>query len=715
MTKIASTLSAVTLAGSIAYVLSSTQALAMAPPPAPPPNSDYVFMQFVAHEDDDTLFMNPDLENFLGAGYTTITVVLTGGEADGTVSESYPGCPSPPAESRSTFAASRQAGMRAAYAQMAGEPNVWTRTWLWLNGDNWAELDSLGGGTQVELIFLDLPDGGDDGVDGTAGCGGALACLYSELGAASFGTIAVDGAPQPSSTYARADLVSALNQLLRKYQPDVVRTLDPEPYQRYSVIAPGQASYAVGYDNLDHTATALFVNEALAQYPFIYQAQYYKGYSIAYHEGNLGASEYARKVATFDRYMSSGFTPYDPNALFYTCEQEEMGTYAGPDGAGSYPAWFGATYERYPGSSTWLTALPSGNLAAFAVLGRQLVSWQETTPGGSWVGPTPLGGGPLSPHVSTATLPSGDLAVFALQIPASDLAAGVEPSIVYDVLSASSSTWSGWTSLGNPADASPGVCGAGMLAPCRWTGEPVAAVDGAGNLVVFARNSEGHLSARVQQGGVFQPWQTMPDPVASGYDVLDGLAAITADDGTVHVFASTYQGIIVHAFQTAPGQATFAADIGGFPAGYPTGTAASAPTVTKNQDGRLQVFWHDAGTADVMTSWEEVGGGWAGAWDLGNTGTGGTGPIAAMRRTSGEILIFARNGYGGVSANWQASINAGFVGWSDLQNQVPAYPAGATDANGNAVVAIVGVDLGLHVRREHGGLGAFGGWTRQGN
>jgi hypothetical protein len=116
-----------------------------------------------------------------------------------------------------------------------------------------------------------------------------------------------------------------------------------------------------------------------------------------------------------------------------------------------------------------------------------------------------------------------------------------------------------------------------------------------------------------------------------------------------------------------------------------------------------------------MTAYQLVGGGWSGAIDLGNTGSGGIGPITAMRRTSGQIMLFARNGYDGVSATWQGAINSSFVGWTDLQNQFPAYPAAATDANGHGVVAGVGVDGRLYIRREVSGVGSFGAWTVAGD
>src|ERR1700748_3446280 len=125
-----------------------------------PINSGFTMMQFVGHEDDDTLFMNPDLQNFLGAGYGTVTVVLTAGEADATVTDSSPGCAAPVPEGRFVYAHHREDGMRAAYAHMAGLPDLWNRGAYNVNG-RLIEIDALQGAAQIQLIFLNLPDGGD--------------------------------------------------------------------------------------------------------------------------------------------------------------------------------------------------------------------------------------------------------------------------------------------------------------------------------------------------------------------------------------------------------------------------------------------------------------------------------------------------------------------------------------------------------------------------
>ena len=61
-------------------------------------------LRIVAHQDDELLFMNPDLLESLHAGHCVRTVYLTAGDAGKGVA----------------YASTRDAGMRAVYAEMAG-------------------------------------------------------------------------------------------------------------------------------------------------------------------------------------------------------------------------------------------------------------------------------------------------------------------------------------------------------------------------------------------------------------------------------------------------------------------------------------------------------------------------------------------------------------------------------------------------------------------
>ena len=98
-------------------------------------------LEVVAHQDDDFLFMNPDVQNAIWEGLPTVTVYMTAGEAVGTA----PRCPG--ALCPGAIAADRQHGIRAAYAQMdglspdagGGYESYWNRA-LWRpDGVHWVE------------------------------------------------------------------------------------------------------------------------------------------------------------------------------------------------------------------------------------------------------------------------------------------------------------------------------------------------------------------------------------------------------------------------------------------------------------------------------------------------------------------------------------------------------------------------------------------------
>ena len=74
-------------------------------------------LEIVAHQDDDFLFMNPDVQNQISEGLQTVTVYMTAGESVGNAID-Y--CQITPCPGR--LALDRQQGIRAAYAQMDGLP-----------------------------------------------------------------------------------------------------------------------------------------------------------------------------------------------------------------------------------------------------------------------------------------------------------------------------------------------------------------------------------------------------------------------------------------------------------------------------------------------------------------------------------------------------------------------------------------------------------------
>jgi LmbE family N-acetylglucosaminyl deacetylase len=105
-------------------------------------------MNVVAHPDDDLLFLSPDLLHQVRSGKCVRTVYITAGERGGHLGRLQ----------------SRESGVEAAYAQMAGVANSWTTTDAGVPGHR-MPLVTLTGRPTVSLVFMRLPEGfwGDRG------------------------------------------------------------------------------------------------------------------------------------------------------------------------------------------------------------------------------------------------------------------------------------------------------------------------------------------------------------------------------------------------------------------------------------------------------------------------------------------------------------------------------------------------------------------------
>lgn len=635
-----------------------------------------VFMQIGAHPDDDLLFMNPDMMNTIGAGNGTVTIIMTAAEAGGGVD----GTP------KAQFAFQRQEGLRAAYAYMAGVANSWGRSALWVV-DHWVEYDTLFPAPQIHLLFINLPDGGDpDNMN-------SLLTLYNDSTAVRY-TFPPDGSTVITPYgYTKATLRRTVLELFKTFQPTFIRTLDPQPplicggYDQY-----GNCTEWLHDDEPDHINTARFVDLALQDYhgpqgSRFYGTFYYKGLPIADQRGNLGANDYTRKRSVCDIYKQ-----FDVNFRYYE---------------NAYAGLFGGTYERYGGSTTWLQPMSDGRLAAFGVQDRQVVQWKESSAGGSWIGPGPIGGGPVAPHIDVGRYDDGRIRLVALQIPvAGAIDFPTDPQygqhIITSVQSGPNGPFGPWENLGNPD-------GFGWPNYDHWTGMPAISIDASGYAEVFARNAAGGVSRCVQTGGGWTIWETLPSVTYD--DVLDGIVSIRANDGRIEVFATYRSGDMAHWRQRADGGYDLDSS-------FPPINVASPPTVTKNQDGRPEIFYREAGSAHVLTTYFTNQGTWStSAVDL--AGDGGIGPIASMLRgASGQIMLLARNDYNGVSANWQVAPNSAFqASWLDLGGEIPGFPSSANDATGRVVMAALGTDGRLYIRRETSpnSIGSFGPWTVVGN
>ena len=187
-------------------------------------------MTIVAHQDDDLLFMNPDLEQSIKAGDCTRTIYVTAGDGGGGEGYWY----------------SREQGSEAAYSVMTGNRQVWVQRNISINSHEYITIDTPRGDTKHTLIFMRLPDGSPSGAGFSSSNYESLLKLY----AGAIGTIhTVD----KQSSYSKSDLISALYQLMDYYSPTEVRT---------------QADYVGGRyaDHSDHMTVGQFATAAFGQY-----------------------------------------------------------------------------------------------------------------------------------------------------------------------------------------------------------------------------------------------------------------------------------------------------------------------------------------------------------------------------------------------------------------------------------------------------------------
>ena len=188
-------------------------------------------IQIVAHQDDDLLFMNPDIMSDLRAGKHVTTVYLTAGDAD--LGENY--------------WRGREAGIRAAYALMAGSENEWKEEEELVAGKKIHAIH-LASAPNARVYFLRLPDGKPTG-EGFESTG------FQSLEKLWEGSIADIRAVDGSARYTRAELIETLKALLVSAGGTRTQVRSLNPTQERS------------FDHSDHRYSALFAGEASPRHP----------------------------------------------------------------------------------------------------------------------------------------------------------------------------------------------------------------------------------------------------------------------------------------------------------------------------------------------------------------------------------------------------------------------------------------------------------------
>ncbi len=229
-------------------------------------------LSFVAHPDDDLLFMNPDQYDAIRQNRCVHTVYLTAGDRDDGMA----------------YTLARERGIMAAYADMAGAADAWHTDGL-VVGQHTLVRHTLRANPRIQLIMLRLPDP-------WLGAGWGSLTPLSRVESVPRARVR-SYAPYPD-TYTRSELVHLLADLIRQEAPQDVRLMDP------SITIPYRSLCwrCAGHDHPDHIAGARLVEAAMAIAPGSYSRTAYLNYPSQELQANLDAAQAARKAEIYLRY-----------------------------------------------------------------------------------------------------------------------------------------------------------------------------------------------------------------------------------------------------------------------------------------------------------------------------------------------------------------------------------------------------------------------------
>ncbi|MEU5213333.1 PIG-L family deacetylase [Streptomyces sp. NPDC020742] len=666
--------------------------------------ADQSFLQVIAHADDGLYFMNPDLEQSLRAGARSVTVCLTGGEADGRNAGRRAADPAAVPRNRPAFARARTNGLRAAHAAMAtGDPAApWDLATISLLPGFQAELHTLRAAPHHQLIFLEL-------VEARAVWRARATSLRGLwLGATdTLPTLRPAGTPVPRRFhYTRDQLVETLVAVLDRVRPTVVRTLDPNAThsRRPPPASPDHDPRLAGlryYDHQDHTASAYFAQAALAAYRG--RARYrpavvenYLGYEAAVLPNDLDLPAARHKARLLSVY---GWADHRRCGDPAGCGDRKVG---GSALNGSSRNWTRSTRLRAPGSNAWIRVAADGRLAAFAVLGGAAYCWTETRPGsGSFGRPAEVGGELLQGQIHAVRRPDGALQLFATRT----VLPGRNASHRREVVTAAQHgtapdgrpRFAPWESLGSP-DPDP--------VRSLEIGFPAAAAAPDGTVHVFVRTWDGNIAHRSgPNGSYWSLWERLEGTVSTlqaSPQIVDGLDACVDSDGLIHLVAASAR-TVAHWVSRGAGQMPRPAAVTGLP--QPAGPVSAVPLA----DGVVRIAYRRAVTAQVLIAERPRT---VGTWRVAAQceAVGGYGRVAAAPVGSGDRMVLAARDDAGALRLTMAQDAPG--PWQT--GRVPhSAAAGVTqDAVGRAVVAVLGTDGRLHTTRQAsvGPGGPFQGW-----
>jgi len=271
---------------------------------AEPPSCTGRTIATAAHEDDSLLFMSPRLQSELDSGRCVRTVFVTAGDA-GRPAEYWEG---------------REAGVEAAYAEMAGVANAWT-TGSVVSDGHALRLRTLTADPRVSIVFMRLPDGFTGEGFPLYGNQSIVKLWYWAHPCEGCSSATEVEAVDHSAKYTYGELIDTLAGLIGEFGPTQIWTQDYE-----------EEIHAT--DHPDHVVTGLFTRAAAELDPGSHKLLSVWDYFIQTMPENVFGQARVRKQQAYYTYGA-----FDP----LTCHTElecDVGPFA------EYGRWLRREYVR---------------------------------------------------------------------------------------------------------------------------------------------------------------------------------------------------------------------------------------------------------------------------------------------------------------------------------------------------------------------------------
>jgi LmbE family N-acetylglucosaminyl deacetylase len=230
--------------------------------------SGHTVMNIVAHQDDDLLFLSPDLIHDIKDRNCVRTVYVTAGDAG----------------SDSSYWLSREQGSQAAYSAMSGSEPPWIQRVVKLTNQEYIRVSNPQKNGYISLIFFRLPDGNLKGQ-------GFSASHYENLSKLESGKINSIHSVTGQSVFTSAQLTNALELLITTYKPSVIRTLVTDSVGLYP-------------EHSDHMTVGRYARKAYQQVAdnTLVSIRYYLSYSAHQMPANVNGLDLQEKQAAFLAY-----------------------------------------------------------------------------------------------------------------------------------------------------------------------------------------------------------------------------------------------------------------------------------------------------------------------------------------------------------------------------------------------------------------------------